>query len=195
MRLSSEGIYQVYLTVRKTFDIAMDDSLDLKGFRRRWTSRCQSENSFVGTPEFPVVRSENSCGDTPDFSLEHHPVVSGASQGGDELLSWDLQADEPPGWCSELASEVVQTLDEENDPEHWEPLMDATPLTTPVLEVVVSSSHEADWKRIAAESNAKRLKLDDAKFLWESGPFRGVFGTSDNFLDTCLANQCEFIAK
>ena len=189
MRLSSEGIYQVYLTVRKIFDIAMEDSLDLKGFRRRWTSRCQSENSFVGTPEFPVVRSENSCGDTPDFSLEHHPVVSGASQGGDELLSWDLQADEPPGWCSELASEVVQTLDEENDPEHWEPLMDATPLTTPVLEVVASSSHEADWKRIAAESNAKRLKLDDAKFLWESGPFRGVFGTSDNFLDTCLANQ------
>ena len=76
VRLSSEGIYQVYLTVRKTFDIAMDDSLDLKGFRRRWTSRCQSENSFVGTPEFPVVRSENSCGDTPDFSLEHHPVVT-----------------------------------------------------------------------------------------------------------------------
>ena len=171
----------------------MDDSLDLKGYRRRWTARCQSENSFIGTPEFPLVRSENSCGDIPDFSVEHHPVVSVASQAGDELLSWDLQADEPPGWCPDLASEVLQTLDEENDPEHWEPLMDANPLTTPVLEVVASSSHEADWKRIAVESNAKRLRLDDAKLPWESGPFRGVFGTSDNFLDTCLANQtCAF---
>ena len=165
--------------------VAMDDSSSFKGFRKRWADRAGSEFSVMDASDTPGIQPSSASGvsDLPSLALgvpepcEYTPSMSVPLDGGDQAGNWDL------------VSEMEQSVGDLEDPHFNGDLLSATSITSSSLEVVSSSGHEADWKRTAVESNVKRLKTEEAKFPWESGPFVGVFGSANHLWGTCLANQ------
>ena len=159
----------------------MDDSLSFRGFRRRWAARAGSDIS----DDVPGLQHSLASG------LSELPsLASGLSELVEDLPSMSLPGDgsaQEENW--DIISGTDQLQDDTTDPTADGALLSTTSITASSLEVVSSSSHEADWKRTAIESNVKRLKLGETKFPWESGPFVGIFGTTNHLWGTCLANQ------
>ena len=163
----------------------MDDSLSFRGFRRRWAARAGSDISDDGNPNIHGLQHSLASG------LSELPsLASGLSELVDDLPSMSLPGDgsaQEENW--DIISGTDQLQDDTIDPTADGALLSTTSITPSSLEVVSSSSHEADWKRTAIESNVKRLKLGETKLPWESGPFVGIFGTTNHLWGTCLANQ------
>ena len=153
-----------------------DDTL--KGFRRRWIRQSLSDVS---------ERLSNISG--------FHSELSETPEARGSTLEADYESWEEVRSYNAPSIRESELQDDDQELGHTSEFGPEPPVDrSGVVQVAGDESTEFQWKCEALQSSAKRARLYDNKFPWESSTFSGIFGRVDIFAETIVSGYQDALA-